>query len=77
MPIINLFICTTFTNRSWWLYNTLKTRWDNNIRGKGGGLSFVLATFGSSLDKNLQNLKPLGGARGGVVAMAMAMAMRI
>jgi hypothetical protein len=42
-----------------------------------GGTWLVLAMLGSALEKNLRNLNPLGGARGGAMAMAMAKTMRI
>jgi hypothetical protein len=37
-----------------------------------GGTWLVLAALGFGLEKNLRNLKPLGRARGGAMAMAMA-----
>ena len=43
----------------------------------GGGTWLVLAMLGSALEKNLRNLNPLGGARGGAMAMAMAKTLRI
>jgi hypothetical protein len=42
-----------------------------------GGTWLVLAMLGSALEKNLRNLNPLGGARGGAMAMAMVKTMKI
>ena len=41
------------------------------------GTWLVLATLTFGLEKNLQNLKPLGGVRGGAMTMASIMAKRM
>ena len=60
------------TNGDCWLLTTPRFIEGTRISTQGTGL--VPATFGYGIEKNLWKLKLLGGARGGVVAMAMAMA---
>ena len=57
--------------------SSLPSRLVEGTRTLEGGVWLVLATFGSTLENNLQNFKSLGGTKGKAMALALAMAKRM